>query len=227
MITPAQSPLQFDPIAARVEPDHNVNNARPASSSSSARSSSHTIFARPQSSSPALQPESWPDRSSSALDDGPDTVPQQEKRSSPYSLSGSSLDTALARMPPPDKPSKPKSLFYILPNSRGVLDHENALPRERWWECNLSEFFSVVASRAEKPDASLTCLTFTYNWAPQQPFVVHRHGGDQYWDEIRERVKATFLKTRNATKKRVRFELWIECGDKTNLDEVEEEEDGC
>jgi hypothetical protein len=126
-------------------------------------------------------------------------LPQQEKRSSPYALSGSFLDAALVKMPPPERPPKPKRLFYILPNGSSVLDHDSPLPRKTWWECNLSQFFNVVADRARKPAASLSCLTFTYNWAPQQPFLARRLRVNRYWEAIRERVKGAFLKARNST----------------------------
>jgi hypothetical protein len=235
MIAPAATRLLSKLPAPQVEPDHNDNNSRPQSSSSSAKNPLRATRPRPQPSSPSFQPGDRPFRKTAVVDESLDMPPLQEKRSSPYALSGSSLnlpfdaDTALVKSTKTaaaDKPSKPK-LFYILPNSRGVLDHENPLPRETWWACDLAGFFNLVAHRAGKPDGSLECLTFTYNWAPQEPFVVHRLGGNQYWDEIRERVKGTFLKTRNSTKKRTKFELWIECGDTTNLDEVDEEDEDC
>ncbi|KAE9372634.1 hypothetical protein N431DRAFT_483390 [Stipitochalara longipes BDJ] len=157
-----------------------------------------------------------------------------EKRSSPYALSGVSLnipfstDTALvkvARTAPPAKPTKPQ-LHYILPKPTGGLDHDVPLPRADFIDSKLSEFFKTVARKAGKPDESCSCLTFTYNWGGREAFVVKRYGGDQYWEEIKERVKGTFLKARNSMPKRTaRFELWVECGDTTNMDEVEEEED--
>jgi hypothetical protein len=183
---------------------------------------------------PALQPNCSSSRSTATLDEGLDMPPLLEKRSSPYALFGSSLnlpfntDTALVKstqMAPPDKPEK-KTLHYILPRPKGGLDHKNALPRETWWACNLSEFFNVVAIRAGRPEGSFSCLTLTYNWAVTESFVVNKFEGHQYWEEIRQRVKAKFLKARNSMKKTIpKFELWVECGDTTNMDEVDEEDD--
>jgi hypothetical protein len=156
-----------------------------------------------------------------------------ENRSTPYALNGASLnalfnvDTTLiksAQLAPPGKPGKPK-LRYILQNSRGVLDFDNALSNEIFRTSSISDFFNVVASRAGKSDGSLTCLTFVFNWGEREAFVVSRYGGDQYWEDMKERVKGTFLDARNSMKKRTKFELWIKCGDTTNLDAAEEDDD--
>jgi hypothetical protein len=183
----------------------------------------------------SLQPNDSSACSTPALNERLYMPPSLEKRSSPYALLGSSLnlpfnaDTALvksARMAPPGKGPEKQILHYILPSSKGGLDHKNALPREAWWGCNLSEFFNVVASRAGRPEGSFSCLTLTYNWAVTESFVVNKFEGDQYWEEIRQRVKAKFLKARNSMKKKIpKFELWVECGDTTNIDEVDEEDD--
>jgi len=211
--------------ATRSEQIHNFNTAGPPSQS--AKNSSNTIQA------PSVLPPSVFACDSTTLEEVLDVPPPLEKRSSPYAFFGASLnipfnaDTALVKsqhVAPPGKPQKPK-LSYILPSSRGGLDHDDPLPRETFLGCNISEFFRVVANRAGKSDASLTCLTFTYNWGEREAFVVNKFKGDQYWEEIKERVKGTFLKTRNSMKKKTRFELWVECGDTTNLDEVEEEDD--
>jgi len=184
------------------------------------------------SSSMAQSPASL--QSDATLDEIEDTPPMLEKRTSPHALFGSSLnlpfdaDTALIKSTPKlaaDKPPKKPELHYILPSFNGGLGHDNALPRETWWACNMSQFFNVVASRAGRPQGSFSCLTLTYNWDVES-FVVHRLEGDQYWEEIKQRVKAKFLKARKSIKKKTtRFELWVECGDTTNLDNVQDDDD--
>lgn len=184
------------------------------------------------SSSMAQAPASL--QSDATLDEIEDTPPMLEKRTSPYALFGSSLnlpfdaDTALIKSTPKlaaEKPSKKPELHYILPSFNGGLGHDNALRRETWWACNMSQFFNVVASRAGRPQGSFSCLTLTYNWDVES-LVVHRFEGDQYWEEIKQRVKAKFLKARKSIKKKTtRFELWVECGDTTNLDDVQDDDD--
>ena len=225
MLIPGAAHAHSSAKGAQEEDQHHDNTARP--SSLPAKASSNTNQAPPS------PPASVSARSIATLDERLDMPPPLEQRSSPYALSGASLnlpfnaDSALVRsthVGTPGKPTKPK-LHFILPNSRGSLDRVDTLPRKTFQACNISEFFRLVAARAGKSDRSLTCLTFTYNWAPEEPFVINRFESDHYWEEIKERVQDTFLKIRNSMKKRTRFELWVECGDSTNLDEVEEEDD--
>jgi hypothetical protein len=235
MITPVASRPQGSAKAVPVEPDQNTNNSRQRSPSANNDSNINQSHIYSQSPSPSRHPNGSSTRSTATLDDGLNMPPPSEKRSTPYALKGESLnlsfdiDTALvksAQMGPPGKPSKPK-LRYILQNSRGVLDYDSPLSGEIFRTSNITEFFNVVASRAGKSDQSLAYLTFIYNWGEREAFVVKKFGGDQYWEEIKERVKGTFLDARNSMKKRTKFELWIKCGDTTNLDEADEDDDWC
>jgi hypothetical protein len=224
MITPMPSLPPASPKAAPVRPKED------GKQHSSSANRSHPYSPSP---SPSLQPDASSARSTATLDDALNMPPSLEKRSTPYALTGESLnvpfdiDTALIKstqMGPPGKPLKPK-LRYILQNTRAVLDFDNPLSGEIFRTYNISEFFNVVASRAGKADATLTCLTFVFNWGKREAFVVKKYGGDQYWEDIKERVKGTFLDARNSMKKRTKFELWIKCGDTTNLDDAEEDDD--
>ena len=223
MLTPVAAGLQRS-VSAVQEEDEPNNNAT-CQSSSSTRSYSITKPVLP-----SLQPDNQSARSRTTLAESPDTHPLLEKRTSPYALSGSSLclpfnaDTAMVKSTQVTQQGEPHKpiLHYVLPSAKGGLDHEDTLPRETFRACNISEFFNIVATRAGKSDRSLTCLTLTYNWGERESFTISKFVGDQYWEEVKERVKGKFLKTRNATKRMTRFELWVECGDTTNLDEVEE-----
>ena len=223
MLTPVAAGAQRSVSAVQEEDEPNNN----ATCQSSTRSHSITKPVLP-----SLQPDNQSARSRTTLAESPDTHPLLEKRTSPYALSGSSLslpfnaDTAMVKSTQvtlQGEPHKP-ILHYVLPSARGGLDHEDTLPRETFRACNISEFFNIVATRAGKSDRSLTCLTLTYNWGERESFTISKFVGDQYWEEVKERVKGKFLKTRNATKRTTRFELWVECGDTTNLDEVEEDD---
>jgi len=165
-------------------------------------------------------------RRDAKVNGGQDVSVPSENRRTPYALSGESLNIPFSTdTAPPSKPAKPQ-LLYIVPNSRGALDYDHPLPRTEFVDSNLSELFKTIARRAGKPTESLSCLTFTYNWGKREAFVVDRYGGDAYWEGIRERVKGNFLKARNSMPNRtLNFEMWIECGDTTKMDEVEEDDD--
>jgi hypothetical protein len=228
MITPLADQSQSSATALPVELEKNCNIPKQVSPSAMKSSSMAQVPSSLKSHHSSAPSEPTPDETQ-------DTPPMLEKRTSPYALFGSSLnlpfdaDTALVKSTPKataDKPPEKPKLHYILPSFNGGLDHNNPLPRETWWACNISQFFNVVTSRAGRPQESFSCLTFTYNWGEVETFVVHRFEGDQYWEEIKQRVKGKFLKARNSIKKRTtRFELWVECGDTTNLDDVQEDDD--
>jgi hypothetical protein len=225
MLTPVAAGPQRSVNAVQEEDEPN-NKATCQSSSSTRRH----LITKPFLPSP--QPDNQCARSRTTLEESLDTHPLLEKRTSPYALSGSFLslpfnaDTTMVKSTQVTRQGEPHKpiLNYILPSARGGLDHEDPLPRETFRACNISEFFNIVAARAGKSDRSLTCLTFTYNWGERESFTISKFVGDQYWEEVKERVKGKFLKTRNATKRMTRFELWVECGDTTNLDEVEEDD---
>jgi len=234
MTTPVTTMPQASSRSAPSEPDQYGNNSHQYFSSANTESNTSRNSPYSPSPSPPLQPDGPFSRSTTALDDSLNMPPPSEKRSTPYSLNGSSLavpfdvHTALvksAEMPPPGQPPKPKRLQYIVQNTRGALDHDNALPREIFLASTISEFFNHVATRTGTSDRFLTQLTFIYNWGERDAFVVNKFGGDQYWEDIKERVKGTFLDARNSMKKRTKFELWIKCGDTTNLDDAEEDDD--
>ena len=166
-------------------------------------------------------------RRDARVNGGLDVSTPSEDRRRPYALSGDSLstsfstDTALVKVSQPAVPSKPAKpqLHYIVPKSTGGFDHDNPLPRTEFVDSNLSDFFETIARRAGKPTGSFSSLTFMYNWGERETFVVDRYMGDQYWEEIKERVKGTFLISRaSMPNMKVRFELWIKCV-------AEEEED--
>jgi hypothetical protein len=232
MITPVASMSQASTKSALSEPEQYENYSHQYSSSVNTDVNTNRSSPFSPSPSPPFQSGGPSAHGTATLDDSLDMPTPLEKRSTPYALKGSSLDvpfdvqTALVKsteMVTPSQPPKPNLLHYIVQNSRGALDYDNELPREKFLDSTISEFFDYVATRTGKSAGSLTQLTFIYNWGQREAFVVRRYGGDQYWGKIKERVKGTFLDARNSMKKRTEFELWIKCGDTTNLDDVDQD----
>jgi hypothetical protein len=62
-------------------------------------------------------------------------------------------------------------------------------------------------------------------WGERDAFVVNRSGSDEYWEEIKERVKDTFIVAGKEIKKRRKFQLRVKCGDTTNSEETEDDND--
>jgi len=232
VVIPVTSMSQSSAKSSLSEPEEYGNYSHQYSSSVNTDLNTNRSSRFSPSPSPPFQSGDPSAHSTATLDDGLDIPITLEKRSTPYALKGSSLNvpfdvhTTLIKsteMVTPSQPPKPNLLHFIVQNSRGALDYDNELPREEFLDSTISEFFNYVATRTGKSAGSLTQLTFIYNWGQREAFVVKRYGGDQYWEKIKERVKGTFLDARNSMKKRTEFELWIKCGDTTNLDDVDQD----
>ena len=148
-------------------------------------------------------------------------------RANVEATSGSSLNLEFARINRHKqfrKPEKPK-LQFILPNSKGSQDHDNPVAGEVFKSSTLGSFFSLVCNRGSQPCDSVECLTFRYNWGSREAFTVEKNLNDEIWEELKERVRDTFKNDREKFCKRAKWQIWIELGDTTNLEDEEEEDD--
>lgn len=113
--------------------------------------------------------------------------------------------------PEPSSAPKPKRLTFILENANRSPDHDNPLPADIFRSSSISQFFDLFCQRSGRSRETTNYLTFKYNWGGRDSFVVKEQGNEVDWEEIKERVKDTFLMARDrvSNRKQLRFQVWV------------------
>ncbi|KAE8441466.1 hypothetical protein EG329_004922 [Mollisiaceae sp. DMI_Dod_QoI] len=110
---------------------------------------------------------------------------------------------------PEPSTTQPKRLSFILENSKRSPDHDNHLSAETFRSSSINEFFALFCERSGRDRAATTYLTFKYNWGYRDSFTVKEYGNEVHWEEIKERVKDTFLMARDRLRRHARFQVWV------------------
>lgn len=131
----------------------------------------------------------------------------------PCTLSDSKLPfrSGSTATPEPSSASKWKRLTFILENINRSPDHDNPLAADVFRSSTMSQFFDLFCQRSGRNRQSTNYLTFKYNWGGRDSFIVKEKGNEVDWEEIKERVRDTFLMARDrvSNKKQVRFQVWV------------------
>ncbi|CZR65244.1 uncharacterized protein PAC_15144 [Phialocephala subalpina] len=172
------------------------------------------------------------------MDTKPSTHRAQESIVTPASLS--TTETMQPTPPlfyralapsPSSSPFQSKRLQFILENSKRSPDYDNPLPDSDFRTLSLLEFFALFCQRGSRAREAISHLTFQYNWGHRDSFVVKAPWVDEIgekeegrkeevnWEEIKERVRDTFLMAKDRYEKRVRFQVWVIGPEDENEDE--------
>jgi hypothetical protein len=132
----------------------------------------------------------------------PSTTPQSFQHSLSYSLQYT-FDT-----------STQGELQFILEKRKGVFDHAHPVSRKEFWKLKLSDVFELVSNRSGQPLAKFSSLALRFQWGGRDVVVVEKSLSDQYWQEMKERMKNEFLTAKERKKSDIiKFQIWIETGD--------------
>ncbi|CZR65281.1 uncharacterized protein PAC_15181 [Phialocephala subalpina] len=154
------------------------------------------------------------------IDTKPSTHRAQESIVTPASLS--TTETMQPTPPlfhrasapsPLSSPFQLKRLQFILENSKRSPDYDNPLPDSDFRTLSLLEFFALFCQRGSRAREATSHLTFQYNWGQEG------RKEEVDWEEIKERVRDTFLIAKDKYEKRVRFQVWVIGPEDENEDE--------
>jgi len=144
------------------------------------------------------------------------------------SMKSPGVNSINSSIPSPCQSPRKPTLQFAIQDADGIPDDTPSrfVSLKKISSLRVADFFKLVELRSGKSADDFDCVTLRYQWGDRLAHVANRRAGDECWKAATKKMENVFFNATKEFRKKEEFLVWVTCGDRTNLVEESDGQEG-